>query len=94
MTRTLNQALAQVVTTQQDPKANQSAVEQYLLMVGQAMQKLSAGQKKAQQQGARKRVSAFTPLSSVLNPSQIEDLKTMAKDPATASQIKTALGLK
>ena len=94
MTRTLNQALAQVVTTQQDPKANQSAVEQYLLMVGQAMQKLSAGQKKAQQQGARKQVSALTPLSSVLNPSQIEDLKTMAKDPYAAREIKTALGLK
>jgi hypothetical protein len=94
MARTLNQALAQVVTTQQDPKANQSAVEQYLLMVGQAMQKLSAGQKKAQQQGSRKQVSAFTPLSSVLNPSQIEDLKTMAKDPYAAREIKTALGLK
>jgi hypothetical protein len=90
----LNQALAKVVTTQQDPKANQSAVEQYLLMVGQAMQKLSAEQKKAQQQGARKQVSALTPLSSVLNPGQIEDIKNMAKDPATASQIKTALGLK
>jgi hypothetical protein len=94
MTRTLNQALAQVVTTQQDSKANQSAVEQYLLMVGQAMQKLSAGQKKAQQQGSRKQVSALTPLSSVLNPSQIEDLKTMAKDPYAAREIKTALGLK
>lgn len=94
MIRTLNQALAQVVTTQQDPKANQSAVEQYLLMVGQAMQKLSAGQKKAQQQGSRKQVSALTPLSSVLNPSQIEDLKTMAKDPYAAREIKTALGLK
>jgi len=94
MTRTLNQALAQVVTTQQDPKANQSAVEQYLLMVGQAMQKLSAGQKKAQQQGSRKQVSALTPLSSVLNPSQIEDIKNMAKDPYAAREIKTALGLK
>jgi hypothetical protein len=94
MTRTLNQALAQVVTTQQNPKANQSAVEQYLLMVGQAMQQLSAGQKKAQQQGSRKQVSALTPLSSVLNPSQIEDLKTMAKNPYAAREIKTALGLK
>jgi hypothetical protein len=95
MSRGLNQALAKVVTTQQDPTANQSAVEQYLLMVGQAMQKLSAEQRATQRQsGTGSRVSSLTPLSKVLNSKQIEDLKTIAKDPYTAREIKTALGLR
>ena len=64
-------------------------------MVAQAMQKLSAEQQKTQRQpGARNRVSALTPLSAVLNPAQIDDIKTMAKDPAAAYEIKTALGLR
>ena len=95
ISRGLNQALAKVVTTQQDPTANQSAVEQYLLMVGQAMQKLSAEQRATQRQsGTGSRVSSLTPLSKVLNSKQIEDLKTMAKDPYAAREIKTALGLR
>ena len=95
MSRGLNQALAKVVTTQQDPTANQSAVEQYLLMVGQAMQKLSAEQRAIQRQsGTGSRVSSLTPLSKVLNSKQIEDLKTIAKDPYAAREIKTALGLR
>jgi len=95
LSRTLNQALAKVVTTQQDPAANQAAVAQYLLIVGQAMQKLSAEQRATQPQSdTRNKVSSFTPLSSVLNPKQIEDLKTMAKDPYAAQEIKTALGLR
>jgi hypothetical protein len=66
-----------------------------LLIVGQAMQKLSAEQRATQPQSdTRNKVSSFTPLSSVLNPKQIEDLKTMAKDPYAAQEIKTALGLR
>ena len=95
MSQSLDQALANVVATQQDPKNNQTAVEKYLILVGQAMQKLSAEQRaKQRQQGGGNRVSSFTPLSSVLNPKQIEDLKTMAKDPYAAREIKTALGLR
>jgi hypothetical protein len=94
ISRGLNQALAKVVTTQQDPTANQAAVEQYLLMVGQAMQKLSAEQRATQpQSGTGSRVSAVTPLSSILKPNQIDALKNMAKNPTGAYNIKTLLGL-
>jgi len=94
MSRGLNQALAKVVATQQDPQANQAAVEQYLLMVGQAMQQLSAAQRASQREKNPSQVSSLTPLSKVLNSKQIEDLKTMAKDPYAAQEIKTALGLR
>jgi hypothetical protein len=94
MSRGLNQALVQVVATQQDPKANQTAVEQYLVMVGQAMQKLSSAQRKLQREkNPSSQVSSLTPLSKVLTSDQIENIKKMSKDPATAYQIKTALGL-
>ena len=94
MSRTLNQALAKIVTTRQTPAENMAAVEQYLLTVGQAMQKLSAEQKATRQQKTpRRQVSAITPLSSILNPSQIDALKTKAKDPAGAREISTELGL-
>jgi len=70
-------------------------VEKYLILVGQAMQKLSAEQRaKTRQQGGGNRVSSLIPLSRVLNPDQIETLKTMAKDPAAANEIKIALGLR
>jgi len=95
MSQSLDQALSNVVTTQQDPKNNQLAVEKYLILVGQAMQKLSAEQRaKTRQQGGGNRVSSLIPLSRVLNPDQIETLKTMAKDPAAANEIKIALGLR
>jgi hypothetical protein len=96
MTRALNQALAKVVTTQQNPNDNIAAVEQYLLMVGQAMQKLSAEQKSTQQQNnpGRRSASYVTPLSSIVNDKQIEALKNMAKDPTGAYDIKTTLGLR
>jgi len=94
MSRGLNQALAKVVATQQDPQANQAAVEQYLLMVGQAMQQLSAAQRASQREKNPSQVSSLTPLSKVLNSKQIEDLKTIAKDPYAAREIKTALGLR
>ena len=95
MSQSLNQALTKVVATQQDPKTNQAAVEQYLLMVGQAMQKLSAEQKTTQQQNNPKRpASGITPLSAILNPNQIEDLKAKAKDPTGALEIKAELGLR
>ena len=95
MSQSLNQALTKVVATQQDPKTNQAAVEQYLLMVGQAMQKLSAEQKATQQQNNPKRpASGITPLSAILNPNQIEDLKAKAKDPTGALEIKAELGLR
>jgi len=95
MSRGLNQALVQVVATQQDPKANQTAVEQYLVMVGQAMQQLSAAQRKSQREkNPSSQVSSLTPLSKVLTSDQIENIKKMAKDPAASYQIKTALGLR
>ena len=94
LSRTLNQALAQVVATQQDPKTNQAAVAQYLLQVGQAMQKLSAEQKSAQKQNnPRAPAAAVTPLSSILNPRQIADLKAKAQDRWGAQEIKKELGL-
>ena len=96
LSRTLNQALAQVVATQQDPKTNQAAVAQYLLIVGQAMQKLSAEQKSTQKQNnpqAPQR-AAVTPLSSILNPRDLEALKVKAKDPWGAQEIKKELGLR
>ena len=96
LSRTLNQALAQVVATQQDPKTNQAAVAQYLLIVGQAMQKLSAEQKSTQKQNnpqAPQR-AAVTPLSSILNPRDLEALKAKAKDPWGAQEIKQELGLR
>jgi hypothetical protein len=97
LSRTLNQALAQVVATQQDPTANQAAVAQYLLTVGQAMQKLSAEQKSAQKQNnpsGQVSRAAVTPLSSILNPRQIADLKAKAQDRWGAQEIKRDLGLK
>jgi hypothetical protein len=95
MTRALNQALAKVVTTQQTPTDNIAAVEQYLLTVGQAMQKLSAEQKATQQKNnPRRQTSGITPLSVILNPNQIEALKAKAKDPTGASEIKAELGLR
>ena len=94
MTRALNQALAKVVTTRQTPKDNMAAVEQYLLTVGQAMQKLSAEQKSAQQQKTpRRQVSGITPLSSILNQNQIDAVKTKAEDPAGAREIMQTFGL-
>jgi len=95
MTRALNQALAKVVTTQQNPNDNIAAVEQYLLTVGQAMQKLSAEQKATQQKNnPRRQTSGITPLSVILNPNQIEALKAKAKDPTGALEIKAELGLR
>jgi len=95
LSRTLNQALAKVVTTQQTPTDNIAAVEQYLLMVGQAMQKLSAEQKSTQQQKNPKRqVSGITPLSSILNQNQIDALKKKGEDPAGATEIMQALELR
>jgi hypothetical protein len=96
MSRTLNQALAQIVTTQQNPNDNIAAVEQYFLTVGQAMQKLSAEQKGTQQQNNPKQQqsASVTPLSAILNPKQIDALKDMAKDPTGAYDIKTTLGLR
>ena len=95
MSRTLNQALAKVVTTQQTPNDNIAAVEQYLLIVGQAMQKLSAEQKATQQQkNPRRQASAITPLSSILNQNQIDALKKKGEDPVGAREIMQALELK
>jgi len=95
MTRALNQALAKVVTTQQNPKDNMAAVEQYLLTVGQAMQKLSAEQKATQQQkNPRRQVSGITPLSSIINQNQIDALKKKGEDPAGAREIMQTLELK
>jgi hypothetical protein len=95
MSRILNQALAKVVTTQQNPNDNIAAVEQYLLIVGQSMQKLSAKNKATQQNNPRRQsASSVTPLSSIVNNKQIEALKDMAKDPTGAYDIKTTLGLR
>ena len=91
MSQSLNQALGKVVATQQDPKTNQAAVEQYLLIVGQAMQKLSAEQQK---NNPKRQVSGITPLSAILNPNQIEALRKKSEDPAGALEIKTELGLR
>jgi hypothetical protein len=94
MSRTLNQALAQVVTTQQNPNDNIAAVEQYFLTVGQAMQKLSAEQKATQQQkNPRRQASAVTPLSSILNPNQIEALQKKGEDPTGKWEIINTLKL-
>jgi len=95
MSRTLNQALAQVVTTQQNPNDNIAAVEQYFLTVGQAMQQLSARQKTIQQQNNPKRqsASALTPLSSILNPNQIEALQKKGETPEGKWEIITQLKL-
>jgi hypothetical protein len=82
MSRTLNQALAKVVTTQQNPNDNIAAVEQYLLTVGQAMQKLSAEQKATQQQKNPKRqASGITPLLTIVNDKQLDALHDFAKTP-------------
>jgi hypothetical protein len=82
MSRTLNQALANVVTTQQNPNDNIAAVEQYLLTVGQAMQKLSAEQKATQQQKNPKRqASGITPLLTIVNDKQLDALHDFAKTP-------------
>jgi predicted transcriptional regulator len=63
-------------------------------MVGQAMQKLSAAQRKSQREkNPSSQISSLTPLSKVLTSDQIENIKKMAKDPAASYQIKTALGL-
>lgn len=95
MTRALNQALAKVVTTQQTPTDNIAAVEQYLLTVGQAMQKLSAEQKLTQQQkNPRRQASGITPLSSILNQNQIDAIKTKGEDPAGAREIMQTFGLR
>ena len=95
MSRTLNQALAQVVTTQQNPNDNIAAVEQYLITVGQAMQQLSAKQKATQQQNNPKRQSAssVTPLSSILNQNQIEALQKKGETPEGKWDIITQLKL-
>jgi hypothetical protein len=59
------------------------------------MQKLSAEQKATQKQKNPKRqASAITPLSAILNPNQIDALKTKAEDPAGALEIRTELGLR
>ena len=95
MSRTLNQALAKVVTTQQTPNDNIAAVEQYLLIVGQAMQKLSAEQKATQQQkNPRRQASAITPLSSILNQNQIDAIKAKGEDPVGAREIMQTFGLR
>lgn len=95
MSRTLNQALAKVVTTQQNPNDNIAAVEQYLLIVGQAMQKLSAEQKATQQQkNPRRQPSAITPLSSILNQNQIDAIKAKGQDPVGAREIMQTFGLR
>ena len=95
MTRALNQALVQVVTTQQNPNDNIAAVEQYLLIVGQAMQKLSAEQKSTQQQkNPRRQVSGITPLSSILNQNQIDAIKTKGEVPVGAREIMQTFGLR
>jgi len=95
MTRALNQALAKVVTTQQNPNDNIAAVEQYLLIVGQAMQKLSAEQKATQQKNnPRRQVSAITPLSSILNQNQIDAITAKGQDPVGAREIMQTFKLK
>lgn len=95
MSRTLNQALTKVVTTQQNPNDNIAAVEQYLLIVGQAMQKLSAEQKATQQKNnPRRQVSAITPLSSILNQNQIDAITAKGQDPVGAREIMQTFKLK
>jgi hypothetical protein len=94
MTRALNQALARVVTTQQNPNDNIAAVEQYLLIVGQAMQKLSAEQKATQQNNPNRQMSTVTPLSSIVNNKQIDALKKMGKTSAGKWDIINTLELK
>jgi len=95
LSRALNQALAQVVTTQQNPNDNIAAVEQYLLLVGQSMQKLSAKNKATQQQNnPGRQTSAVTPLSSIINQNQTTALRDLGKTPAGKWDIINTLELK
>jgi hypothetical protein len=85
-------ALLPTIIMKNDPVA----IEQYLTIAMTAMQKLSA-QIKQQQKSATPAGSArtqITPLSAILNPSQIDDIKKMAQDPTKAYAIKQALGIK
>jgi hypothetical protein len=85
-------ALLPTIIMKNDP----AAIEQYLTIAMTTMQKLSSQIK--QQQKASGTVAptgkTVTVLSKVLNSNQIDNLKKMAQDPATAYQIKTALGLR
>jgi hypothetical protein len=94
LSRALNQALSQVVTTQQNPNDNIAAVEQYFLTVGKAMQQLSAKKKAIQKQNnPRRQTSAVTPLSSIINQNQTTALQDLGKTPAGKYEIMTQLGL-
>ena len=75
-------------------KNDTQAMEQYFTIAMQAMQKLAA----ATRQSAKSRYGtaggAVSPLSTILNPGQIEDLQKMFQDPVKGSAARRHLGIK
>jgi hypothetical protein len=86
-------ALLPTIIMKNDP----AAIEQYLTIAMTAMQKLSA-QIKQQQKSATPTGSVrmqVTPISHIVTPQQIEQIKNMAvQDPTKAYEIKKTLGLR
>jgi hypothetical protein len=85
-------ALLPTIIMKNDP----AAIEQYLTIAMTAMQKLSS-QIKQQTKFTNPTVGVrtqVTPLSLILNPGQIDNIKKMAQDPTKAYAIKQTLGLK
>jgi hypothetical protein len=88
----LNAILATIAKTPMDPVA----VENYFMTAMTAMQKMAAQMKKTRpvaNAGATTQ-SVVSPLSLILSPKQIEDVKTMCQDPVKARAIKSELGLR
>lgn len=75
-------------------KNDAKAIEQYFTIAMQAMQRMSARMRQSNRARSATSTGTVSPLSAVLNPKTIEDIKAMAQDPVKARAIKSALGLK
>ena len=89
----LNPALDNVLATQNDPEANQQAVQTYLLQLARVMQQMSANIK-TQYKQRETSASTVSPLSDLISDSTIEQIKARAQDPVKAIAIKQLFGLR
>ena len=87
------QQLAQLLPTiimKNDP----AAIEQYLTIAMNTMQKLSTKIRQSQKSANPNRSTSVSPLSMLISPDTIEKIKTMSQDPIKAAAIKQTFGLK
>jgi hypothetical protein len=87
----LNTAMTKIIRGNNDPQA----VEQYLTLAMQGMQRYSAELKQNRPSTASPAMtSGANPLSRIISDRQLQDIKNLAQNPVAARDIKNTLGLR